>query len=158
MIFIVIIILIILGLVFSLFFDIAVIIELLLSLIPDFGFLKKKLSHKSENNRSQSDDFNEKIKTLVRQSARWTIASEQDENPYIAMLHANYGAGYIFALRSIATDAQIKNATGLDVIKLEREITKVQDMSFVKLARVCPEGQPKSEFLRLISGQGVKNL
>lgn len=149
MIFIAIIILIILGLIFSLFFDLVVVIELLLSLIPDFSFLKKKLPQKS-------DDFNEKIKILVRQSARWTIASEQDENPYIAMLHANYGAGYIFALRSIATDAQIKEATGLDVVKLEQEITKVQDMSFVKLARVCPEGQPKSEFLRLISGQGIR--
>lgn len=149
MIFIAIIILIILGLIFSLFFDVAIIIELLLSIIPDFSFLKKKSVH------HKSDDFNEKIKTLVRQSARWTIASEQDKNPYIAMLHANYGAGYIFALRSIATDAQIKEATNLDVMKLEQEITKVQDMSFVKLARVCPEGQPKSEFLRLISGQGI---
>lgn len=147
MIFIAIIILIVLGLIFSLFFDLVVVIELLLSLIPDFSFLKKKLPHKS-------DDFNEKIKTLVRQSARWTIASEQDENPYIAMLHANYGAGYIFALRNIATDAQIKNATNLDVVKLEREIARVQDNSFVKLARVCPDGQPKSEFLRRISGQG----
>ena len=155
MIFVAIIIIIILGLIFSSFFDVAVIIELLLSLIPDFSFLKKKLPHKkSKNNRLKSDDFNEKIKTLVRQSARWTIASEQDENPYIAMLHANYGAGYIFALRSIATDAQIKEATNLDVVKLEREVVKVQDMSFVKLARVCPDGQPKSEFLRRISGQG----
>ena len=153
MIFIAIIILIILGLIFSLFFDVVVIIELLLSLIPDFSFLKKDLHHKKSENGKQL--FSEKIKTLVRQSARWTIASEQDENPYIAMLHANYGAGYIFALRSIATDAQIKNATNLDVVKLEREILKVQDNSFVKLARVCPDGQPKSEFLRLISGQGI---
>ncbi len=97
----------------------------------------------------------EKIKTLIRQSARWAIASEQDNNPYIAMLHANYGAGYIFAIRSIASDTEIKSATGVNARQLEKEIVRIQDKSFRNLAKVCPEGQPKSQFLRAISGEGI---
>ena len=35
------------------------------------------------------------IRTLLRQSARWALASQQDKSPLIALLHANYGAGYL---------------------------------------------------------------
>ena len=35
------------------------------------------------------------VKSLLRQSARWTVAARQDKNPLIAVLHANYGAAYL---------------------------------------------------------------
>jgi hypothetical protein len=36
-------------------------------------------------------DFKVKtIRTLIRQSARWALAAQQDESPIIALLHANY--------------------------------------------------------------------
>ena len=134
--------------VFSIFFDIADVIGLMLSSLPELSWLKRKPL-------PQKNNFNEKIKTLVRQSARWAIAAEQDENPYIAMLHANYGAGYIFALRSIASDAEIKSATKVDARQLEKAIIKIQDQAFRNLAQICPDGQPKSQFLRVISGEGI---
>ena len=35
------------------------------------------------------------IQIMVRQAARWSTAADQDESPMIAVLHANYGAGYL---------------------------------------------------------------
>jgi hypothetical protein len=44
------------------------------------------------------------IKKLVRQTARWATAADQDDNGYIANLHATYAMGYLMALREIYTD------------------------------------------------------
>ena len=52
----------------------------------------------------------ENIQKLTRQAARWSTAAAQDDSPLIAVLHANYGAGYLWALKDIATAKQIKNA------------------------------------------------
>lgn len=38
---------------------------------------------------------------LIRQVARWSTAGKQDKNSMIAVLHANYGAGYLWALKDI---------------------------------------------------------
>src|SRR5207237_6958 len=40
----------------------------------------------------------EKVQILTRQAARWSTAASQDNNPLIAVLHANYGAGYLWAI------------------------------------------------------------
>ena len=95
----------------------------------------------------------EDIQTLLRQSARWAVAAEQDLNPFIKNLHGNYGAGYLFALQEIATDEEIKLATGIDIHQFKKEITRIQDNGLRSLAKICPEGQPKTRFLAIISGQ-----
>lgn len=47
---------------------------------------------------SNKEKINNIIKTLVRQSARWSVAASQDTNIMIAVLHSNYGAGYLWVL------------------------------------------------------------
>lgn len=47
---------------------------------------------------SNKEKINNIIKTLVRQSARWSVAALQDTNIMIAVLHSNYGAGYLWVL------------------------------------------------------------
>ena len=79
------------------------------------------------------------IEKLVRQSARFATAAQQDESPLVAVLHANYSAGYLWALKGIATPKQIHNATGVDVKKFEEHITNVQDMVTKKMLKKCPE-------------------
>jgi hypothetical protein len=97
----------------------------------------------------------EKIQRLLRQTARWSTAAEQDTNPYIRNLHATYAVGYLLALREIYSDQTILRLTGVDVRKLETEVNKVMDNAMLEVAKVCPEGQPKSEFLALLSKQGL---
>ena len=93
------------------------------------------------------------IKKLVRQTARWSTAAEQDENAMIAVLHANYGAGYLWAVKDIATPAQIMDATGVDVQTLEAHVTTVQDNATRKMATLCPGYAPKDSYLSRIAGQ-----
>lgn len=78
------------------------------------------------------------VKTLLRQSARYTAAAEQDKNPLIALLHANYGAAYLFALRDIANDNDIKTIMNVDIHKFAKKVTDIQDMSSKKVSATCP--------------------
>ena len=79
------------------------------------------------------------VEKLVRQSARFATAAQQDESPLVSVLHANYSAGYLWALKDIATPKQIHNATGVDIKKFEEHITNVQDMVTKKTLKKCPE-------------------
>ncbi len=98
------------------------------------------------------------IKTLLRQASRWSTASAQDENAMIAVLHANYGAGYLWALKDIATGEQIAAATGVDVMSFEKEIISIQDAATMKMAGLCPKFAPKPSILTALAGEGVEQV
>jgi len=81
----------------------------------------------------------ETIKILVRQASRWSAAAQQDRSPLIALLHANYGAGYLWALKDVATEREIvATVPGLDFQKFVKKITDIQDASAKKASSVCP--------------------
>lgn len=100
------------------------------------------------------DTLNTVLHVLTRQAARWTTAANQDNNPLIAVLHANYGTGYLWAIKDIATDNEVYNATGIDMKKFTREITNVQDKVTTKLAGLCKNYAPKESYLVNISREG----
>ena len=54
--------------------------------------------------QNKTRGMNKAIEKLVRQSARYAVAAQQDESPVIAILHANYAAAYLYALKEFATD------------------------------------------------------
>ena len=89
--------------------------------------------------QNKTRGMNKSIEKLVRQSARYATAAQQDASPVIAVLHANYAAAYLYALKDIATDSQIHNATGVDVKKFKEHVTNVQDMVTRKTSEKCPE-------------------
>jgi hypothetical protein len=89
--------------------------------------------------QNKTRGMNKSIEKLVRQSARYATAAQQDASPVIAVLHANYAAAYLYALKDIATDSQIHNATGIDVKKFKEHITNVQDMVTRKTSEKCPD-------------------
>ena len=96
-----------------------------------------------------------KIKIFVGEATNWSLAATQDETPIIAVLHANYGAGYLWALKDIATGEQIKNATGIDILEFEKEIVKVQDEVTMKAVKACPNFAPnKKSYLSKIAKEG----
>lgn len=95
------------------------------------------------------------INILIRQASRWSTAAEQDNNSMIRVLHANYGAGYLWALKDIATDDQIKSATGIDVLRFKDEIVKIQDEATSEMAGLCPKYAPKQSYLTRLGGEGV---
>ena len=89
--------------------------------------------------QNKTRGMNKAIEKLVRQSARYAVAAQQDASPVIAVLHANYAAAYFYALKDIATESQIHNATGIDVKKFKEHVTNVQDMVTRKTAEKCPD-------------------
>jgi hypothetical protein len=73
---------------------------------------------------------------LIRQIARWTVASQQDTSPMIALLHANYAAGYLQALELITTEKEINEFTNLQ--ELRAKVYSTQDHAAQKVAASCP--------------------
>ena len=92
------------------------------------------------------------IRTLLRQTARWSAASSQDESPIVALLHANYGAGYLWALKDIATGNEIKKATGVEISEFEKKIVGVQDKATKKVSSLCPQFYSKLNTELLVLG------
>ena len=128
------------------------IIYLISGMLIMFFFIEIKNKCFIKNN---AKSYNIKIiKKLVRQAARWSTAAIQDESPMIAVLHANYGAGYLWSLKDIATDSEIESATGIDVKKFEKEIVMAQDYATKKMIGICPKFAPKSSYLTKLGGEG----
>lgn len=83
--------------------------------------------------------YEDTIKILYRQCARWAAASVQDNATIIKMLHANYAAGYLWAIKDIVTADRFYEITGEDFIKFENKIVDIQDTSSKELIKKCPD-------------------
>jgi hypothetical protein len=104
-------------------------------------------------NNNTNNDLNKAVKTLTRQAARWATAAKQDQNPLIAILHANYGAGYLWAINDIVTSDQFNSITGLDYTQFKDEITQIQDDATRKMTAVCPQFAPEKSYLTFVSAE-----
>lgn len=82
-------------------------------------------------------EYNKSIQVLYRQSARWAAAAIQDDSTIIKVLHANYAAGYLWALKDIVSTSDFKKITGQEFLEFENEIVKIQDSSTKKLVETC---------------------
>lgn len=89
---------------------------------------------KSDNDKIKSHV----ISRIMRGSARWALASKQDQSPLVAVLHANYGCAYLWALKDVFNDYEIKSATGIDVINFQNKITDIQDSATRRMVKLCP--------------------
>lgn len=98
-----------------------IIVVIFLLLISIF-FLNKRSS-----NTKQGLKFKNSIKILYRQSARWAAAALQDNSDVIALLHANYAAGYLWSIKDICSTEEFKQITGVDFLEFESKIVEVQD-------------------------------
>jgi hypothetical protein len=89
--------------------------------------------------RPTSSDSDKQIRILYRQTARYAVASLQDDSAVIKTLHANYAMGYLMALKDLATTEQFARATGDNLLSFERKIAAIQDASTVNLVGDCPD-------------------
>lgn len=90
--------------------------------------------NKTNNYRKQK---NKQTQALIRQTARWTVASQQDTSPMIALLHANYAAGYLQALELITTEQEINQFTSLQ--ELREKVYQTQDKAARQVVASCPQ-------------------
>lgn len=92
----------------------------------------KKLSEYKEK-------YEKVIETLYRQSARWAIASVQDDSELIRNLHANYATGYLWALKDIISTEEFERITGEDFQNFEEKIVTIQDKAAKMLVYKCKD-------------------
>jgi hypothetical protein len=118
-----------------------------------FTFFLLDIRNKCFVKNSAKANLDRTIKILVRQAARWSTAAKQDKSDLIAVLHANYGAGYLWALNDIATSEQIKSATGLDINKITLEIINTQDIVTKRIIKKFPSFGPARSYLTEIAGE-----
>lgn len=78
------------------------------------------------------------IKTLIRGCSRWAIASKQDKSPLIALLHANYASGYLWAIKDVFTNEDIRKWSGVNIIDYQNKITSIQDSATQRVSKICP--------------------
>jgi hypothetical protein len=95
--------------------------------------------------RTQTKLDDEGIRTLYRQTARYAVASTQDDSPVIRTLHANYAMGYLMALKDLVTSADFQRATGKNLVDFERKIAQVQDASTIGLVSARPDLIPAED-------------
>ena len=131
--------------------DFAVLLSIAILFVALISYIRRKHSEINEQPKLNYKGIN----SLLRQAARWSVASNSDINPIISNMHGNYGAAYLFALRSVATDNDILRATGIDIRSVENEIIKIQDKAMTGLARACPRVIPEPRLLSVIGGEGV---
>ena len=86
------------------------------------------------------------IVKLVKQSAKWATTAQQDDSPLLAVLHANYAMGYLWALKDIAGTDEISKKAGIDIKKFEEHVMNVQDMVTKKVVKKCPEFEGDVDF------------
>jgi len=84
-------------------------------------------------------DSDKQIRILYRQTARFAVASLQDDSSVFKTLHANYAMGYLMALKDLATTEQFARATNDNLLSFERKIAAIQDASTVNLVGDCPD-------------------
>lgn len=89
--------------------------------------------------------LHKQIRILYRQTARYAVASLQDESPVVKSLHANYAMGYLMALKDLATTEQFARATKDNLLSFERKIASIQDASTVNLVGDCPALVPDED-------------
>ncbi len=93
---------------------------------------------------------------LIRQGARWYKGYQNDKNPLIAVLHANYSAGYWWATKDIFSPEEIEEVLGGrdNVHEYEASILKAQDDATKQAVETCPEYTDALDFMSKIAGEG----
>lgn len=107
---------------------------------------------------SKNDELNRVVEVLYRQCARWAVAAEQDNAEVIAVLHANYAAGYLWAIKDIVGTDRFENITGENFADFEKKIVGIQDKATHGLVTKCRASVPVADedLLKAIYGKKPK--
>jgi hypothetical protein len=91
------------------------------------------------------------VKFLVKQTARWSVASTQDQNAIVRLLHANYAVGYLDALQQISRPDEIEYHTGINYDYFVKKILENQSLATQNMVNQCPNLKPKDMYLATIA-------
>lgn len=97
------------------------------------------LSKWSETDKHYSKPFIRKLKYLIEQSTRWNAMAQQDTNPILQLIHCNYALSYAQIARSVSSDRDIENITGIDINELIYYLGECESYTIKNLGQQCPK-------------------
>ena len=80
-----------------------------------------------------------RIKSLIQKCASYAVQAQQDTSPVQGMLHANYAAAYLSALKEVSTERQIQQVGSVNIRTFEEHILNVQKSVTDKALQAVPE-------------------
>lgn len=112
------------------------------------------INNKSSNNINTLTD-KEKALILIRQSARYAHAARQDEDQLIALLHANYGSGYLWAAKDIFPESLLISVfpSYKDYKEFESKIKEIQDQVNTDSVKKCPSFVSQKDIVTMMGGE-----
>jgi hypothetical protein len=101
------------------------------------------------NIKEQQTTIQEIAPRIFHQMARWSTAASQDKNPVVAVLHANYGVGYMMVLKDLASDENLERILGVENIRsIFDEVHKIQNNATLSLGKHCKDIFPDTFLAR----------
>jgi hypothetical protein len=82
------------------------------------------------------------LKKLMVQASEWVTSAKENSNPIISLMHANYAAGYLLAIKNLAKSNDI-NKILPNFAKYDEDITNVQELATNNLMKFCPSINPE---------------
>ena len=108
---------------------------MVLGIVVGIGLLSKW----SESDNHYSKPFLRKLKYLIEQSTRWNAMAQQDTNPILQLIHCNYALAYAQVARSVTSDKDIENITGIDIHELIYYLGECESYTIKNLGQQCPK-------------------
>lgn len=101
-----------------------------------------KWANNVEKTPLHTKSFSRLIKRLVQQSSKAHRTSQQDADPLLSLVHANYALVYASVARAIADDSTMEAATGLKPMDMIYSLENDQKRAIDQLVGMCPELKP----------------
>ena len=100
----------------------------------------------SSEHRSYPQRVVLQIKKLIQHASQWGLASIQDDNPLLSLMHVNTAIAYVAAARRMLPAEDIARITGADVDELSRVLDDKQLQAMQRIHQVCPTLLPEGVF------------
>lgn len=81
----------------------------------------------------------DRVQTLIQKCASYAVQAQQDTSPVQAMLHANYSAAYLDALKTVSSERQIQQVGSVNIGTFESHILNVQKSVTDKALQEVPD-------------------
>lgn len=98
----------------------------------------------------------DKIRSLTQRSAALAVQAQQDTAPVQAIVHATYASAYLDVLKSLASEREIQQASGVNIKVFEEHINNVQHSVTQKVLEKVPDLAGTVDlYLHSISNPGI---